>query len=217
MERYLHGKLTADEEQAFEEAYLADPDLLDELQLVERFESGFKDLGARGQIGRSRGSGRWIRVFSSPQYAAAASVLLAAALVVSGALYRENLGLRQWEGLAAGSAVTRFVPVFSVRSGDASLIAAPADDEWTVLEVDPGLDYDSYRVVVTRRGDQGAEELYRRDGLVLHEDVLAVGMWGRLLTPGDYEIAIDARMNDWPEARGFEPIGRMSVRVVARE
>lgn len=217
MERYLHGKLTADEEQAFEEAYLADPGLLDELELTERLGSGFKDLGARGAIGSSGGSGRWVRIFSSPQYAAAASVLLAAALVVSGTLYRENLGLRQWEGIAAGSAVTRIVPVFAVRSDDASLVAAPADDEWTVLEVDPGVDYDSYRVVVTRLGDQGAEELYRRDGLTPHQDVLAIGMWGRLLTPGDYEIAIDARMNDWPQARGFEPISRIPVRVGARD
>ena len=46
IERYLKGTLTADEERAFEELYLGDPDLLDEIQLVERLGQGLKDLGA---------------------------------------------------------------------------------------------------------------------------------------------------------------------------
>ena len=35
IERYLKGTLTADEERAFEELYLGDPDLLDEIELVD--------------------------------------------------------------------------------------------------------------------------------------------------------------------------------------
>ena len=43
VERYLQGRLSPEDEQAFEEAYLADPRLLEEVQLAERLRAGFKD------------------------------------------------------------------------------------------------------------------------------------------------------------------------------
>ena len=56
IERYLSGQLSAAEEQALEEAYLADPDLLAELEATERLRDGIKDLSARGELKRARGT-----------------------------------------------------------------------------------------------------------------------------------------------------------------
>src|SRR5262252_7885366 len=115
IERYLKGELTAEEETEFEEAYLGDPDLLDEIELVERLQGGLKKLKASGGVARHRGA--WFRGLATPQYAAAASALLALSLVVSSALYVQNLALRQGQGLVANGAVTRIVPLLGVRGG----------------------------------------------------------------------------------------------------
>jgi hypothetical protein len=218
IERYLRGKLTAEEEQAFEEAYLADADLLDELQAVERLGQGVKDLGARGEIKRASAARKWLSALASPQYAAAASVLLAMTLVLSGVLYVENLELRRGQGLATATA-TDVVPLFATRGDNAVEIDAPGENELKVLWIEASFDaYDSYRVVVARRAEQGLEEIARVEGLVPgFQDQLAVAVPGRLLTPGDYEVEVEGRMRDWPEERAAEPISRIDMRVVARE
>ena len=42
IERYLQGRLTADEETAFEEAYIGDPDLFQELRAAELLRRGLE-------------------------------------------------------------------------------------------------------------------------------------------------------------------------------
>ena len=211
VERYLKGALTADEEQAFEEAYLGDPVLLDELQAAERLRAGFQDLDGAGVLERPRP--RWLQALASPQYAAAASVLLAAMLVVSGALYRENMSLREG-GLAMEPAVTRLVPLVSVRGGAPNELAAPGNDEWTVLLLDPGFtEYDTYRAVLERLMDGASEEVWRRSDLTLtYEGTIAMGLPGRLLSPGEYAARLEGRMNDWPAER-FDEISRTAFSV----
>src|SRR5262245_15181334 len=108
IERYLSGALTADEEQAFEEAYLGDPELLNQVETAERLRDGIKKLDAAGRLERMRPPARWRQWLASPQYAAAASVLLAVSLGFSAMLFRENTILRQ-DGLAQVSASTRLV------------------------------------------------------------------------------------------------------------
>jgi hypothetical protein len=215
IERYLKGELSAYEERDFEETYLADQELLDEMELVERLGGGLKRLEADGGIAARRPAG-WLRVFASPQFAAAASVLLVVSLVFSAALYRDNLGLRQ--SLVASGEVTRLLPVARVRGAADIEIEAPDANERAVLLVDPGVtSYDSYGVAVSRRDNQRSTEIYRADGLVAgYEDSLAIGMPGRLLTPGDYEITIEGRMKDWPAARSSEPVDQLPVKIVPR-
>ena len=53
IERYLSGALTAEEERAFEEAYLGDQELLDQLQAAERL----RELPATHYKGRAHSSG----------------------------------------------------------------------------------------------------------------------------------------------------------------
>jgi hypothetical protein len=216
IERYLKRELTADEEKDFEETYLGDPDLLDEIELVERLRDGLKELKASGGVAPRRGA--WFRTLATPQYAAAASMLLAASLVVSGALYVQNLALRQGQNLVANGGITRIVPLVGIRGGSEIVVEAPDASELAVLLVDPGFTrHDSYRAVVSRRSNETLTEIWAADGLAADfQDQIAISMPSRLLTPGDYEIAIAGRMKDWPAGRGPEPVEQVAVKIVPR-
>jgi len=227
IERYLKGELSADEEQAFEETYLADQELLDEIELVERLGGGLKRLRFDGGIAAPRPAARF-RVFASPQFAAAASVLLVVSLVFSGVMYRENLSLRTGGGLVAGGGGTRILPLISgsgstrvlplipVRGGPEIVVEAPDASELTVLLVDPGFTpHDRYRAVISRRDDATSTQVWVSDNLVpSYEDQLAIALPGQLLTPGTYGIDISGRMNDWPAARASDVVQQLMVKVV---
>ncbi|HUL83816.1 MAG TPA: hypothetical protein VL131_16830, partial [Gammaproteobacteria bacterium] len=199
----------------FEETYLADQALLDEIELVERLGAGLKEHGASAAAPTRAQT--WLRALASPQLAAAASVLLVVSLGISGVLYRENSSLRQSQGGIA-SGVVRMLPVESLRGASAVDVEAPAPDEIAVLLVDPGVgQHDVYSVVVSRREDRGATVIWAADGLVAQfQDQIAIGMSGRLLTPGEYEIVVEGRANDWPSSRASEAVQRLHVRIVPK-
>src|SRR5262245_1111143 len=214
IERYLAGTLTADEEQAFEEAYLGDSELLTEVEAAERLRDGIKRLDGAGKLERSRS--RWQQTFASPRYAMAATVLLAVSLGFSSMLYNENQILR--EGGSSAPLLTRFVSLEAQRSANVQTFAAPAQDELTVLMLDAGVvAYDTYRAVITRGGGAQAEQIWSRAGLVpeLNGTTIPVSVQRRMLQPGTYEAKVDGRMNDWPADR-FEQVTVMPFVVVPR-
>jgi len=214
IERYLSGALTADEEQAFEEAYLGDPELLDQVQAAERLREGIKELDGAGRLGRVRSPARWRQWLAAPQYAVAASVLLAVSLGFSTMLYRENITLRQSD-LAQVSVSARLIPLEAVRGGNPVILSAPASDVATLLQLNAGLDaYDTYRGVLTRIG-AGSETIWRRADLAASSDgtVLIGPISARALRPGTYEAKLDGRMNAWPTDR-FEEVSSIQVEIV---
>jgi len=210
IERYLSGTLTADEEQAFEEAYLGDSELLNELEAAERLRDGIKRIGPGG-LEHSRP--RWQQTFGSPRYAMAASVLLAVSLGFSTMMYRDNQRLRA-SGGSESSRITQIIAVDTVRGTNAMTIPAPAQDEWTVLQFDV-VAYDTYRGVLTRRDGDRSETLWSRSDLQPRSDGTILIGPGRPLQPGSYEVQIDGRMNDWPAER-FDAITRTELTVTPR-
>ena len=216
IERYLKGALTAEEEEDFEEAYLGDAELLDQLQAAERLRDGIKGLDSAGNLERSRP--RWRQTLASPRYAMAATVLLAVSLGFSSVLYNENQVLR--EGGSSTPLITRFVAMASVRGGgNVTEISAPAQDELTVLMIDAGVvAYDTYRAAITRRDGEQSEQIWSRADLTpeLNGTTIAITLQGRMLRPGTYEAKVDGRMNDWPAGR-FEQVTSISFVVVPRE
>jgi hypothetical protein len=218
IERYLSGALTADEEQAFEEAYLGDQELLDQVQVAERLRDGIKSLDSAGGLERLRAPARGRQWFASRQYAAAASVLLAVSLGFSAMLYRENIDLRETGGSQA-SERTRLVRLEVVRGGgDAPQIVAPELDVRTVLQLDAGaIAYDTYRGSVMRLDGDRPETIWTRSDLVteLDGETVLIGVPGRDLQPGDYEARLEGRMSEWPAGR-FDEISRLQLRVVPR-
>lgn len=215
IERYLSGALTADEEQAFEEAYLGNAELLEEIEAAERLRDGMKGLDSAGDLQRSRP--RWQQAFASPRYAMAASLLLAVSLGFSTVLYNENRNLRG--GVASTPMITRFVALEAVRGGNARSVAAPDEDELITLMLDAGtVAYDTYRAVITRRDGEQSEQIWSRADLTseLNGTTIPVTLQGRVLRPGTYEAKVDGRMNDWPAER-FEQVTLTRLEVVPRE
>ena len=216
IERYLSGTLTANEEQAFEEAYLGDPELLDQVQAAERLREGIKELDSAGRLERMRPPPRWRQWLATPQDAAAASVLLAVSLGFSAMLYRENIDLRR-DDLLQVSLGARLLPLEAVRGGNPVDVPAPAPDVATLLQLNAGLDaYDTYRGTFTRVGAQ-PETVWQRADLIARSDgtVLIGPIAARALPPGNYEARLDGRMNAWP-AEQFEEVASTPLRIVPR-
>jgi hypothetical protein len=211
IERYLQGRLTADEETAFEEAYIGDPDLFQELKTASLLRRGL-ELHDADESGEEPPSSM-ARATAAPRYAIAASLVAGIALAASAYLFVENSALR---GETAGSGITagaRVVPLVAVRGSEPNRIDAIAANDWTVLLVDPGFTpYERYSATLVRRSGDSAQELLDVDGLTpSYEGQLAVVVPSRLLTPGEYDVVLAARMRDWPEGRVSDDLGRTTL------
>jgi hypothetical protein len=214
IERYLQGRLTADEETAFEEAYIGDPDLFQELKAASLLRRGLE----LHEADESAGASSTPRAANAPRYALAASLVAGIALASSAYLFVENSALRGESAAAGVTAGARVVPLLAVRGGDPNRIEAIDANDWTVLLLDPFVPYDLYGATLVRRGGGTGTELVAVDGLTpSYESQLAVVVPSRLLTPGDYEVALTGRMRDWPEQRASDDLGRTALTVnVAR-
>ncbi len=220
IERYLQSKLSAAEEQAFEEAYLGDPELLAELEAAERLRDGLKDFHEAERGAQAPPRSRWLELAASPRFGIAASLVAAVALVASGVLFVQNRGLESavTAPFAAASSM-RLLPLVSVRgAGDANVISAPAADEWAVLLLDPGFaDYDRYRAVLVRVDGTAEQEILHLDDMTpTYEHQLALGLPGRMLAPGDYAIRLAGGRRDWPAGRALDELSRTRLTVTPR-
>jgi len=186
VDRYLRDDLTDDERVAFEEFYLSDQETLAELELAEKLQLGLQDCASQGMLEAERRPGWLRRAVTSPQWAAAASMLLVFSLGYSGFLQRQL----QTDTAVAG---TQLIPLISTR-GSESVRVVPADPgNWVVLLVDPGFElYDDYRATII---DSGSDEvIWDVSGLQPgYEDLLAVGVTGSVLQPGRYTLSVEAR------------------------
>lgn len=208
IERYLQGRLTADEENAFEEAYIVDPALFRELEAAALLRRGL-ELHDADRSGEQRPSAT-ARGATAPRYALAASLVAGIALASSAYLFVQNRELRADAVVAAAPA--RVVPLLAVRGGSPNRIDATVSNDWTVLLVDPGLPYDRYRATLVRRAGAETVELLSVDGLApSYEGQLAVVVPSRLLTPGEYDVVLTARMRDWAEQRAPDDLGRTAL------
>jgi hypothetical protein len=215
IERYLKGKLSAADEQAFEEAYLADPSLLEEVQLAERLRDGLKDQPPQQEPAlRVQPRPRWLEIAGSPRYGIAASLVAAAALLSSGVLFVQNQAPDGGRPGSFRASNARVLPLVATRgAGSANVVSAPAADEWTVLMLDTGLgDYDRYRAVLVRSGSD--EELLRLDDMTpTYEGMVALVLPGSSLPPGDYEVRLAGARRDWPAERELDELSRTPLTV----
>jgi hypothetical protein len=215
VERYLQGRLTPEEEQAFEEAYLADPRLLEEVQLAERLRAGFKDAAGADLAPQSPRRAAWLGFAGSPRYGIAASFVAAVALVTAGGLFVENQALEETGGSDAAHH-TRVVPLIAVRGGrSTNVVAAPAPDEWTVLLLDTGFaDYDVFSAALLRAGTD--DEVLRLDDMIASDGTVAFGMPGSALAPGDYEVRLLGGRRDSAAGEALAELSRTSLTIAPR-
>jgi hypothetical protein len=215
IERYLAGRLSPAEEQSLEEAYLADPALLEEIQLAERMRSGFKDLAAAEGAPQPARTARWRSVAASPRYGIAASFVAAVAFAAAGGLYLQNTELKSGVG-QSGASAARVLDLVTVRgAGGTNAITAPAANEWTVLRLDTGFaDYDVFSAALLRAGT--ADELVRVDGLAASDGLVSLGLPGSALPAGSYELRLAGGKRDWPASRALDELSRTALLVTPR-
>ena len=201
VDRYIQGKLEEGEQDAFEERLVWDTALVSEVELAEHLRAGLQDVSS-AKAGTAEASRFDLLayvsgLFAVPQFAAAASFLLAVTLsvaVLTSPLV--DLGGRS----EAPALQTDIVPLFATRSDDAMAITVDPG-KWTVLLVDVMSNYPEYRVTV-RRDEPGADAVWMQDGLLpTYPESLAVGMPGTSLPAGRYVLTIEgAQVSDTDHA-----------------
>lgn len=220
VERYLQGKLSTEESEVFEEAFLASPELLDQLEAAERLQQGLEDLQTVEGGSQRRGNVVFAgSLFHSPRYALAATVVMAVSLVVSGGLYLQNIALS--ERSATGSATPVQIVALETVRGVASdepfnVLNISEPGGRFVLMVDPGFEpYSHFRATITRIGNGDTKErvLQLDDLQPGYEEMLALSLSSSLLTPGDYEVRVEGWRSEWPQNQDFEPANRVTFRV----
>ena len=210
IEAYLQGRLSEDDEAAFEEAYLSNPSVLDELELTDKLRRGIGDVL---DVSNSRPSGK-ARFWTTPQYALAASTLLGLFVIASAGLWTQNRSL-QMRFAEPELNSTRVLQLVSVRGADDMRIGAAAQGEWTVLLADPGPVADSrFNAVLSRSEGTAAEVVWTGADLTASFDgMVPVGLPGSILSSGRYELVLfDARAQT-PDT----PISRYGFRIEASQ
>ncbi len=218
-DRYLRGDLTDEETARFEEYFLSDPDVLDELELTEKLRQGLEDVTTVESVRHPEPeSARPWSLFRTPQYAAAATVLLLVSMTVTSLLYQR---MEQLEAvsMATEPGSVRLVPLMSVRSsgpsGGINRIET-GKDEQLILLVDPGpADYASYRVTVLPGGaGAAAEPVWKQEDVALgYQDMLALAVPYSRLETGAYLLRVEGRRGESAEDRDYEPVSEIGFEV----
>ena len=183
VDRYLRDELSEEERAEFESYYLTDPEIFADLEVAQRLMDAVPE---RPAASRGGGIGDFL---TSPQWAAAASVLLVCSLAFSGYLSLQRQAAPEWTS-------TQLVPLYATRSSDALQLARPAAGAWVVLLADPGPEpYDDYRVTIT---ELESKRVIWQIGEVEagYDGLLPVGVPGSSLAPGRFELEIEARKSD---------------------
>lgn len=208
VDRYLRGDLTDAEAERFEEYFLSNPDVLDELELVEKLRQGMQDIEAIESVHEAepQPAPRW-SFFRSRQYAAAATVLLLVSMTVSSLLFQRVEQLEVFDAVAPEGDV-QLIPLMTVRGAgaDENLIQAAANDQ-LVLLLDAGpTEHASYRVTLRRVGaDEEVDPVWERSGLSRgYEDMLVIALPAMRLTAGNYRLRVEGQQAESPTNRDFE-------------
>ena len=218
VERYLEGKLTAEQAASFEEQFLSSDELLNELEAAERLGQGLHDVSALENAHvTKKPTSNVVSLFRSPRYAMAASFMLLVSLSVSSVLLQKNAHLSEF---GSNQAIpTEIIPLVSVRGAAGNdLNTLPLGDtpKQFVLMIDPGFEtYSHYRATVYRL-DSAKEPamLWQVDEMLPgYEDMLALSVPSSVLNPGDYEIQLEGWLDEWPANHGFEQLDTKTFKI----
>ena len=188
VDRYLQDSLDESEKADFEERLVWDEELVDEVELAEKLRNGLRQSVETGEYRADESSGSSILTFlRTPQYAAAASFLLAVAITLA----IVNRPMMFDRAPNTGSVrKTEVMPLMALRSSDGPTLRINRA-AFTVLLVDVVESHDTYRATLrSRAADNG--EIWQEGGLVPNYlETLSIGIPGRLLAPGSYVMTIE--------------------------
>ncbi len=220
VDRYLMDQLPAEEKVGFEDHYLHCQGCLDQLELAEKFQRGFKRATARevtrAAVSRQLGVLTWLSHWHRASRLAWSAALLSVAVLPAGFLYRDlgraNSALEQIRAPQLNTAVVPLGPERGVprRDLEPTHRIRLSGAEWIVLSLE--LDQpesESYRV--TLLGD-GETEIWRGDGLEPDAfDALVLSFHSSWLAAGDYVARVEALS----PAGSPRPVAHFSFRVIA--
>jgi hypothetical protein len=191
VDRYLQGTLSGGEVAEFEERLTWDQELIDELDLAQRLRDGLREAAGEDSYtvaAERAGIGDWLsNLFSAPQYAAAASFVLAVTLTAGVLLNPFGTG-RGTDGFQATP--TEIVPLVVVRGATASPVVFSAGTQ-LVLLVDVTGSHASYRVTIRADHPSAPPFWTQADMLPTYLESLAVSMPGGLLEAGPYVLTVE--------------------------
>jgi len=214
IERYVQGKLGADEEADFEERLVWDKALQEEVELAETLRSWLQASVKESDYQTTASSnvagwrpwfllqpGHAARMWLQPGFAAAASFILGIAITFS---VLRNPGTDIEFGLDE-SAPSLVVPLIVTRTAGSDRQEIPVSPgAVTLLLIDvPYLDQ-RFNVVV-RDGEN--EAVWQQDGLSAgYLDAVAVGVPGSAVPPGDYTLSIASVAADFTQEIPFRTV-----------
>ncbi len=230
VDRYLLKQLTGEEAVRFEDHYVHCQQCLDQLEVAEQLQRGFKQAvavdAARVDVTRRLGVLAWLaRRLQSPRAGVVAMVLVAVAVLPASLMILDlrRTG-RQLDEAKATVAQLRRPQIntglfsFSPQRGallaeldPSHIVRLAADPEWIVLSLELDLiEHDSYRVTLLR----GKQPVWQSDGLEPnHLDSLALSLNSTWLTAGDYL----ARVESAGSIGEAIPIAQFSFRVISSD
>ena len=202
VDRFLAGALCDDKRAEFEERLVWDKDLLEEVHLAEQLRDAMKVSAESRQFeGEDRVTGLgtlFANLFAVPQYAAAASFLVAVALTSVFFMNPQGGvgGTLDYDGWVPDTVMeTVSYQLFSVRGSGQQALEVEANT-WTVFEVDAVESCARDRATIRSAADTG-ESFTRQLTLKPNfQQVLAIGLPTEILEVGPYVLdveGIDAR------------------------
>jgi hypothetical protein len=201
IDRYLMSKLSEEEMEAFEEFFLEDAELVQEIEVRKRFIRGIRKADRTGllELGDDESSSMWQRLpVMRPSFATVAAVSAAILLIVAVLQYSQITRLQsvnqeqvnQIGQLTAPQVNTLLVPLGRTRGattrGEPVIrVHLSSEVEQVILELDiESLGFDNYRLSLDR---EGAGQLWSSDS---DNAPPAVVLPAELLIPGDYYLQI---------------------------
>lgn len=201
IDRYLMSKLSEEEMEAFEEFFLEDAELVQEIEVRKRFIRGIRKADRTGllELGDDESSSMWQRLpVMRPSFATVAAVSAAILLIVAVLQYSQITRLQsvnqeqvnQIGQLMAPQVNTLLVPLGRTRGattrGEPVIrVHLSSEVEQVILELDiESLGFDNYRLSLDR---EGAGQLWSSDS---DNAPPAVVLPAELLIPGDYYLQI---------------------------
>lgn len=222
VERYLADRLSAGDEERFEEHYLSCQECLDELELSAAFRDGIRVVATEEALTtvvvRRLGVAAWLKRAPRAGLLAAASLVavalpLALFVIQRGELRKSNAELAK---ALAPQQDTLILALSPERGGHdeapAARVRLPHTPGWIVLALE--LDRPEFETYsVTLRNVEG-KILWSGEGLSPnHLDALTVSLHSSFLGKGDYELEAEGLQGGGPPT----PAGRFAFRALLSE
>lgn len=197
VDRYLMGKLTEQEAEAFEDFYVTSPDTLDELEHAAPLLEGFQAMGSAVD---SQGSNVTalkpkpspvMRVLGSPAYGVAASLFAVFAVILL--VLQPNAGQPGEEHLQASANVS-IVQLAATRGGESGIEVFLGGSDQVVIELDLGYAA-AQRYSTTLRNADG-DIVWQAQDVIAEESYLTLSLGKGLIPDGRYELYAEPSDSD---------------------